>query len=46
MIQDTTKIGKRGSLVIPVALRNHFDLQEGIIYRTELDYPIRSGLAK
>lgn len=29
MIQETTKIGKRGSLTIPAALRNHFDLKEG-----------------
>lgn len=29
MIQETTKIGKRGSLVIPANLRSCFDLKEG-----------------
>ena len=29
MIQESTKIGKRGALIIPAALRRQFDLHEG-----------------
>lgn len=29
MIQETTKIGKRGSLIIPSSLRQQFDLKDG-----------------
>jgi len=35
MIQETTKIGKRGVLVIPAALRERFGLQEGSLVITE-----------
>jgi AbrB family looped-hinge helix DNA binding protein len=35
MIQETSKIGKRGTLVIPAALRRRFGLAEGTLVIAE-----------
>ena len=35
MIQETSKIGKRGTLVIPAALRRRFGLEEGTLVIAE-----------
>jgi AbrB family looped-hinge helix DNA binding protein len=36
MMLDTTKVGKRGTVVIPAALRRHFGLEEGSLVVVEV----------